>query len=47
MFDKLEVVNDPYRTLVSIRSAEVETEGATPAIAAGPHPYEYQLYLDA
>ncbi len=34
VFDKLEVINDPYRTLVSIRSAEVETEGATPAIAA-------------
>jgi len=32
VFDRLEVFNDPYSTVVSIRSSEVETEGQTPAI---------------
>jgi glutamine synthetase len=33
VFDRVDVVHSPYRTLVDIRSSEVETEGATPPIA--------------
>jgi glutamine synthetase len=33
VFDRLEVVNDPYYTAVRIESSEIDTQGATPAIA--------------
>ena len=33
VFDRAEVRNDPYHTIVSIESSEVETRGQTPAIA--------------
>ncbi len=32
VFDRLDVVNDPYQTVVSIHSSEVETDGTGPAI---------------
>jgi glutamine synthetase len=38
VFDRVEVANEPYYTNVEIHSAEVHTEGSTPAI---PHKHGY------